>query len=171
MSSDLIERQNDKPPMHWRPDPRYDRRPQTDEEWDWRKDAPGNNGVVFERSVNRLNFAYCHADPHAPDQMALVLRCDIGRVLGRLTRYTAHRQMLMERDTQAADENVSSRLAEEWGTLRPMITGMISDVECAVDGGGMGEGRDALSWEGACDARSAVERIDALLANRGGANG
>lgn len=104
-------RQNDKPPMHWSPDPRYDRRPQTAEEWDWRRDAPGNDGVVFERSTNRLNFAYCHADPHAPDQMALVLRCDLGRVLGRLTHYTAHRDLLMQQKTEG--EALLERAANE----------------------------------------------------------
>lgn len=97
------ERENDKPPSHWTPDPKYDRRPQTAEEWDWHADGAASDDT-FERSWNRLNFAYCHADPHAPDQMGLVLRVDIGRILARLTHYTAHRELLMEREAARSGE-------------------------------------------------------------------
>lgn len=87
-------RENDKPPAHWAPNPRYEQ-PQTVEEWDWRQDGSASDDS-FDRSWKRLTYAHVRADPHAPDQMALVLRGDLGRILGRLTHYTAHRKMLME---------------------------------------------------------------------------
>lgn len=79
---DIVERQNDKPPMHWKPDEKYERFPQTEQEWDWREDPVGKS---LERGMARLLFAYCYADPHAPDQMALVLRKDLGSVDRQLT--------------------------------------------------------------------------------------
>jgi len=90
-------RENDKPPAHWTADDKCDRHPQTVEEWDWRADKPD----ATEFSIKRLNFAVDRGDPHAPDQMAIVLRVDLSRVLGRLTHYTAHREMLMAKDAAA----------------------------------------------------------------------
>jgi hypothetical protein len=92
-------RENDKPPAHWEPNPRYEQ-PQTVEEWDWRQDGCASENS-FDRSWKRLTYAYVRADPHAPDQMSLVLRVDLGRILGRLTHYTAHRELLMEQKSAA----------------------------------------------------------------------
>lgn len=119
----LEERQNDKPPAHWQPDDRYaDRQPQTPEEWDWRADGPDNGAL--SRSIKRLNYGAGRADPHAPDQMATVLRIDLGRVLAKLTQYTAHREMLMKSKAEAADEIASlrARVAKLEGALDPFAT-------------------------------------------------
>ena len=57
-------------------------------------------------------------------QMALVLRVDLGRVLAKLTQYTAHREMLMKSKTEAADEIASlrARVAKLEGALDPFAT-------------------------------------------------
>ena len=88
--TDIVERQNDKPPMHWKPDEKYERFPQTEQEWDWREDPVGKS---LERGMARLLFAYCYADPHAPDQMALVLRKDLGAVNSQLTIASARLEL------------------------------------------------------------------------------
>lgn len=101
-------RENNKPPVHWKPNPRYEQ-PQTVEEWDWRQDGAASDNS-FDRSWKRLTYAYVRADPHAPDQMALVVRGDLGRILGRLTHYTAHRELLMEQKGEH-DRRVTELLA------------------------------------------------------------
>jgi len=118
----LEERQNDKPPTHWHPDSKSELQPQSEGEWDWREDRHDNDALG--RSKRRLRFAWCLADPHAPDQMALVLRVDLGRVLAKLTQYTAHREMLMKSKTEAADEIASlrARVAKLEGALDPFAT-------------------------------------------------
>jgi hypothetical protein len=68
-----------KPPPHFKPDARWQRQPQSDDEWDAYKDT--------DRQFNakrRLAFAGDVADPRAPDSMALVSRLDLSVVLGRL---------------------------------------------------------------------------------------
>lgn len=118
----LEERQNDKPPMHWQPDAKSELQPQSESEWDWREDRHDNDALG--RSKRRLRFAGCFADPHAPDQMALVLRIDLGRVLAKLTQYTAHRERLMKSKAEAADEIASlrARVAKLEGALDPFAT-------------------------------------------------
>jgi hypothetical protein len=71
------------PPPNWAPNNGYAILPQSLEEWDWRQDAPEN--TPWLRSKKRLHAAGCQADPRAPDQMAIVLRIDLIRVIGRLT--------------------------------------------------------------------------------------
>lgn len=118
----LEERQNDKPPTHWHPDSKSELQPQSEGEWDWREDRHDNDALG--RSKRRLRFAWCLADPHAPDQMALVLRVDLGRVLAKLTQYTAHREMLMKSKTEAADEIASLRARVE-----ALETALVSERE------------------------------------------
>ena len=88
-------RENDKPPRHWAANDKCNRHPQSTEEWDWHADRPSEDSC--ERSIRRLNFAVDRGDPDAPNQMALVLRVDLSRVLGRLTHYTAPRELLMQK--------------------------------------------------------------------------
>ena len=89
-------REDDKPPSHWKPDERYaDRQPMTPEEWDWRADSHDNGPL--ERSIKRLNYAADRADPHAPDQMATVLRIDLMRVLSQVVWLTARCNMLKDK--------------------------------------------------------------------------
>lgn len=69
-----------KPPPHFSPDPRWQRQPQSNEEWNAHKDT--------DRQFNakrRLAFAGDVDDPRAPKCMALVSRLDLSVVLGRLT--------------------------------------------------------------------------------------
>lgn len=80
-------RQYDKPPAHWTPADGHARHPQTEEEWDWRGDRATHD--PFDRSRARLQYAADRADPHAPDQMAIVLRVDVSRLLARLQWYGA----------------------------------------------------------------------------------
>lgn len=77
----------DQPPAHWATGDGHAHHPQTAEEWDWR----GDRGAFdpFDRSRVRLQYAADRSDPHAPDQMAIVLRIDIGRMLARLQWYGA----------------------------------------------------------------------------------
>jgi len=69
------------PPPHWTPDDKYDRHPKAAEGWDYRNDPTGGALAISER---RLNFACDLADPRAPDQMALVHRIDLMRIMGDL---------------------------------------------------------------------------------------
>lgn len=80
-------REYDKPPAHWKSADGHARHPQTAEEWDWRADRAVQD--PFDRSAARLQYAADRADPHAPDQMATVLRTDISRLLARLQWYGA----------------------------------------------------------------------------------
>ena len=92
LPGDVGMRENDKPPAHWQPDDRYaDRQPQTPEEWDWRADGPDTGAL--SRSIKRLNYGAGRADPHAPDQMATVLRIDVMRVTSQLVWLTAKTEM------------------------------------------------------------------------------
>ncbi len=71
-----------KAPPHFKADERWQRLPQSDEDWDRMKDPPGLGAFPAKR---RLAFASDLADPRAPSGMALVSRWDICLVLGRLT--------------------------------------------------------------------------------------
>lgn len=68
------------PPPHFKADPRWQRQPQSDAEWDRHLDTdhPFN-------AKRRLAFAGDMADLRAPPGMALVSRWDISTVLSRLT--------------------------------------------------------------------------------------
>lgn len=66
------------PHPKWKPDDKSDRHPQALVEWDYRTDPVGG---AFERSRRRLNVASDYDDPRAPDQMALVLRLDVMRLM------------------------------------------------------------------------------------------
>lgn len=70
------------PHPRWTPNDKSERHPQTVEEWDWQKDGPPD---ALARSRRRLNVAIDYADPRAPDQMALVLRTDLSRLMGDWT--------------------------------------------------------------------------------------
>ncbi len=83
------ERINDQPPTHWKKNDGWSRHPQTAEEWNWHEDF---NNPETDRSQLRLNFAVDLADPHAPDQMALVLRIDLMRIMGRMVSAEAYRE-------------------------------------------------------------------------------
>jgi hypothetical protein len=90
----LPQRVNDLPPTHWTEKDGWKRHPQTAEEWNWRNDAYPDAGT---RSELRLNFACDRADPHAPDQMALVLRIDLSRIMGRMQHAEAFKNFHLER--------------------------------------------------------------------------
>ena len=109
-------RESDSPPPHWTAGDGYERHPQTAEEWDWRADSP--NGP--ERSLKRLNFAADLADPHAPDQMALVLRIDIMRLEGGYIHQRARADSLKAR----LDASLS-RISELESALRRIKDGDI----------------------------------------------
>jgi hypothetical protein len=87
----LPTRINDQPPVHWMASDGWKRHPQTAEEWNWRKDSD-HVGEASDRSEQRLNFAADQADPHAPDQMATVLRIDLLRLHGRMIAAEAYKQ-------------------------------------------------------------------------------
>ncbi|MFN3675545.1 MAG: hypothetical protein ACK4TC_06155 [Sphingomonas pseudosanguinis] len=80
-------REYDQPPAHWTADDGHACHPQAAEEWDWRGDRAVQD--PFARSRARLQYAADRADPHAPDQMATVLRIDISRLLARVQWYGA----------------------------------------------------------------------------------
>lgn len=71
-----------KPPPHFNPDARWQRQPQSNDEWDAHKDKIGKREF---RAKRRLAFATDLADPRAPECMALVSRLDISVVLSRLS--------------------------------------------------------------------------------------
>lgn len=73
-----------------------DRHPGTLEEWNWRTDVAPD---ALQRSRRRLNVAADYADDRAPDQMAVVLRIDLIRVLMSLTHQTARADSLFKRIT------------------------------------------------------------------------
>lgn len=73
------------PHPKWKPG-QSDRHPQSVEEWDYRNDPAGG---ALERSRKRLAVAGDYDDPRAPDQMALVLRIDLIRLLGDWTHKNA----------------------------------------------------------------------------------
>lgn len=52
------------------------------------------------------------------------------------------------------------QLASQWQEVRRLLTGLISDVECAIH---YNEGSDALSGEAPEEARAGIERMDALI--------
>ena len=80
----------DRPPPTWRPNDGSDRHVQDEAGWDWRKDR---TGAAVAQSVLRLNWAADYSDPRAPDQMAVVLRIDVLRLLSLAQRLHAARQL------------------------------------------------------------------------------
>lgn len=76
-----------RPHPRWKPSNGYERHPQTAEEWDYRKDPTGPEAKA--RSERRLNVAGDYDDPRAPEQMALVLRIDLLRLIGELNHKRA----------------------------------------------------------------------------------
>ncbi len=93
--SENSERASDKPPAHWEENDGWKRHPQTAEEWNWHNDGSPDAG---RRSELRLNFAGDRADPHAPDQMALILRIDLLRIMGRMQHAEAYKRFRLERE-------------------------------------------------------------------------
>lgn len=74
------------PHPRWKPNNGHERHPQTIEEWNYRNDSAGG---ALDRSIRRLNVAGDYDDPRAPDQMALVLRIDLIRLIGDYTHKRA----------------------------------------------------------------------------------
>lgn len=70
----------------WKPGDKSARHPQTEAEWDQRTDPTDS---LLECSRRRLNVACDYADPRAPDQMALVLRIDLLRLISDWTHKNA----------------------------------------------------------------------------------
>lgn len=66
------------PHPHWKPNNGSSRHPQTVAEWDHQNDPIGE---ALRHSIRRLNVAGDYDDPRAPDQMCLVLRGDIIRLM------------------------------------------------------------------------------------------
>lgn len=66
-------------PPHFVEDEKSSRHPQFNKDWNWHDDARSEfeNGMT----VKRLNFAADLSDPRAPDQMCLVYRIDVMRLL------------------------------------------------------------------------------------------
>jgi len=91
-------RVNNHPPTHWEAVDGWARHPQNAEEWDWPVDPAGSN-----RSELRLNFASDRADPHAPDQMALILRLDLLRIMARMHSAEAYKKSSLSRNAELAD--------------------------------------------------------------------
>ncbi|MCW1431353.1 Lar family restriction alleviation protein [Novosphingobium sp. JCM 18896] len=60
----------------------------------------------------------------------------------------------------AHSQSASEGLRETWLRLRHAITGVISDVECALE---LREGLDALHYDGAQEARAAADAMDAAF--------
>lgn len=111
-ASSVAPREHDKPPSHWQPDDRYaDRQPQTVEEWDWRADGPANGAL--SRSIKRLNYGADRADPHAPDQMATVLRIDIMRATAQLTWLEAKARMQADKISSLANTPAASSVGAD----------------------------------------------------------
>lgn len=79
------------PPPHWRENDGWESHPQEASAWDWDQDGPENNPK--ERSRLRLCFAGDRADPRAPEEMALVLRVNLSRVVGELVWRRAQVEM------------------------------------------------------------------------------
>lgn len=96
--SDAPKRINDQPPSHWTENDGWKRHPQSVDEWNWHNDAYPDAG---ERSELRLNFSADLADPHAPDQMAVVLRIDLLRVMARMQHAEAYKRFHLERKSIA----------------------------------------------------------------------
>jgi hypothetical protein len=96
------------PPPRWKENDGSDRHPQTLAEWDWRADAAPHG---FDRSLRRLNVASDYEDSRAPDQMALVLRIDLLRLIGGWTHKNAYFQMMKERRESATPTPPSADVA------------------------------------------------------------
>jgi|SRR5579883_1515793 hypothetical protein len=74
------------PHPRWKPHFGTSRHPATIEEWDSRNDPIGG---ALECSRRRLNVAIDYDDPRAPDQMALVCRADLSRLMNDWTHKNA----------------------------------------------------------------------------------
>jgi len=61
----------------------------------------------------------------------------------------------------AGEGKATEGIKSQWDAIRPLLAGLISDVECAIH---FNEGVDALSGEGPEEARNGIERMDALVA-------
>lgn len=122
------------PHPRWKPDDKSDRHPQTAAEWDYRNDPVG--GAV-ERSVRRLNVACDYDDHRAPDQMAMVLRVDLSRALGRLVHMEAAFTCWRAGDALSTASQLQQALAEylvnpTWRPMRSHVERIRSDVERVV---------------------------------------
>lgn len=103
---------NHLPPAHWTENDEWKRHPQSSDEWNWHND---NYQYCGKRSELRLNFAADLEDPHAPDQMAVVLRIDLLRVMARMQSAEAYKKSHMQRCSsviQSRDER--QRQAHGW---------------------------------------------------------
>lgn len=89
-----IQRLSDEPPCHSIEKDGWQRHPQSAQEWNWKEDHQGDSSG---RSERRLNFAMDLSDPHAPDQMALVLRIDLLRLHGRMISAEAYKKLNVAR--------------------------------------------------------------------------
>lgn len=91
------------PAIHpkWKPDDKSGRHPQTVDEWDWHQDGPDNGPL--ERSARRLNVSCDYDDPRAPDQMALVFRIDLSRVLGDRVFQGARAKLFLDERKSVTD--------------------------------------------------------------------
>lgn len=87
------------PHPRWKATDKSDRHPQSVDEWDYRTDPVGG---ALDCSLRRLNVACDYDDPRAPDQMALVLRVDLSRVLAdRTHKHAAWEIWCKERERSA----------------------------------------------------------------------
>lgn len=93
-----------KPPPHWTAGPTRYEHPSEVGQWDWMNDPVGGRRDL---AIKRLNWSRDHADPRAPDQMALVLRLDLGVTLGDLQTQTA-RVGAWKRHAERSDARIAA---------------------------------------------------------------
>lgn len=121
------------PHPRWKPSDGSARHPQTLSAWDWRGDAP----PAFDRSLRRLNVAIDYDDPRAPDQMTLVLRIDLSRLIGDWTHKNAAFEAFRNSDTgrltavlpSAAERFVLDNMRKDFEAGHKI---MASDAEVAL---------------------------------------
>lgn len=88
------------PHPRWSAEKPGERHPKSAEAWDWRQDRAPNGPSL---SYARLSVATDYDDPRAPDQMALVLRIDLMRIMGDYIRLLAWQDMERQQRVDAAE--------------------------------------------------------------------
>jgi hypothetical protein len=107
--------ESSKPHPRWNAAKPGTRHPQTLDAWDWQQDDTD----ALDRSMRRLAVAGDYADPRAPDQMAVVLRIDLIRVLMEVIHRTAQSKVRAERieRLEAAAPRVVVPTAEQFNAF------------------------------------------------------
>jgi hypothetical protein len=119
------------PPAHWTGPSRWDRHPQTAEEWDAHKDPVGGK---VEKAIRRINFAGDMTDPDAPDQMAIVHRWDLTTLMHELVfkraAFDSHKETIEQ--LRALVEN-AARLQAAIESIPPHLNWLIGKGKTRPD--------------------------------------